>query len=975
MSAITAPKVKAFITGIKDRYLDGRTDGTSSDTHQKNEQNDPWGGLLQVELVLRGILPNPDKLWSQIEAAIGKQLLVEQRKQGNAVTLPTPLWAGIHVVAGRLAEAVASTTTTTTTLNESRRTVIDTTIIQRAKDIKDIRWMMLLLIFPHVSFYDIARGYYSQAVQIEPDTPPMWKKVWDIWTLLSIETGQGVMDLDESTMNIESTTPFEARGAIQQLIRIALAKGNTKRAAELQVRLVASYLNPLRLPVATEKIGKQEIVVAQAFGDSLTEKLTKETEIILEEAQDTMRQIPIQILGESEMRLIPVLTVRLRLALHDVQVENLALTKHQSNQNRSITTSTIDSCRIQSRRKLFLEEKNDDVWEASIALRDSVVDLWSISHRDPSYWQPSLEAITKSIDYLQDRAMVILQKDIPRGIMAWSDFLRYLVPIVETFQIQARWTTEFDRQQGVVVSQEWISTLSGTEANVLALVSMSAVKTAWMMLAINDSSDYWSDDKLWFLVDILTALLDRTVPIEARATDAVGSSNKQTPATDQWKTARSVLLCFLAQGNATIISQVSREAVSTRKQENAMLGTLQCLVSWSGWYQRPWLYCSNLSDVRRLLLAASLVGDRSLGEHEVLLLTLARADAELLNGGFPKLSKEHFERALGLLEANSSRMDTSVILILKAHCCSGLARAQQLLNDKDSTSEALDLARKALDFVNREEDFASFQPLHVWREGSLLNTSMLYQRSVARQLIADCLISRGQYEQARSFLEDAVREGPGDSDAAVALGAFLLRVALYLGTVRSPDSVKAAQIQLLKAAKLDSSKADPFALLGIWFEALGDRNRALGCFSKCLGMDPCHPVAGRGILRLKGRDAVKEELDAAIDNNSSLSGWAWRAVGVNKLLVESEDEYAVIALLKALRTRDIASPESEAFGVFYALPHSGYVNERSHALAELAMCYRRLGRFTPSIRAFHAAIESAGDRVAPEVLCSCAQGK
>jgi len=47
---------------------------------------------------------------------------------------------------------------------------------------------------------------------------------------------------------------------------------------------------------------------------------------------------------------------------------------------------------------------------------------------------------------------------------------------------------------------------------------------------------------------------------------------------------------------------------------------------------------------------------------------------------------------------------------------------------------------------------------------------------------------------------------------------------------------KKAQQQLLRAAKLDSTQANPFSLLGIWYEIHDDVKRAIGCFSKALAL-------------------------------------------------------------------------------------------------------------------------------------------
>ena len=241
---------------------------------------------------------------------------------------------------------------------------------------------------------------------------------------------------------------------------------------------------------------------------------------------------------------------------------------------------------------------------------------------------------------------------------------------------------------------------------------------------------------------------------------------------------------------------------------------------------------------------------------------------------------------------------------------------------------------------------------------------------------------------------DAVNDEPTDSEAALALGAFLLQCVLYHGKHGSPptaEKVKAAQIQLLKAAKLDSSKADPFALLGVWFERKQDMKRAHGCYSKALALDPPNPVAGRGMLRVfKQVQMDHQELDAyledAINANSSVNGWAWRAMGERKIAAENRDELAVVALTKALRCRDIEGRQQDEMDVFYSIPdesgdHSvgtmrrSNKNEKADTLAELAMCYRRLGRYTAAIRSFYSASAIAGESVESSVLFSCAQGK
>jgi tetratricopeptide (TPR) repeat protein len=187
-----------------------------------------------------------------------------------------------------------------------------------------------------------------------------------------------------------------------------------------------------------------------------------------------------------------------------------------------------------------------------------------------------------------------------------------------------------------------------------------------------------------------------------------------------------------------------------------------------------------------------------------------------------------------------------------------------------------------------------------------------------------------------------------------------------------------AQAHLLKAAKADQTKASPFALLGYWYERANDPTRAVGCYSKALLLQPSHPVAGRGLLRLKGFDTMRTVIDKATSDVSPLTGWAWLSFGTHKAKVEGDDDLAVLSLVTALRCRDISSPSSDNLSYFYSDPHHPQVpgvSEYVSAEIELAGCYRREGRFTASIRCYELAIDAAGEAVTGSTLCACAQGQ
>jgi tetratricopeptide (TPR) repeat protein len=236
---------------------------------------------------------------------------------------------------------------------------------------------------------------------------------------------------------------------------------------------------------------------------------------------------------------------------------------------------------------------------------------------------------------------------------------------------------------------------------------------------------------------------------------------------------------------------------------------------------------------------------------------------------------------------------------------------------------------------------------------------------------------------AESFLIDAVRASPDDPGAVFALGAFRLRIMFFHSAdgephVSKPTLSSAARDQLLIAAKLDANRASPFALLGYFFEYAKDEKRAVGCYTKALMLDPSHPVAGRGLLRLRPSESLLNLLQKSTDSGSFLSGWAWRALGIHMSMVDGNDELAAVSLIQALRCGDIRNPNADELSIFYFSPFSARESdcwEFVTASADLAACYRRLGRFTASLRSYYKALDAAGERYASSpVLNACAQG-
>lgn len=175
------------------------------------------------------------------------------------------------------------------------------------------------------------------------------------------------------------------------------------------------------------------------------------------------------------------------------------------------------------------------------------------------------------------------------------------------------------------------------------------------------------------------------------------------------------------------------------------------------------------------------------------------------------------------------------------------------------------------------------------------------------------------------------------------------------------------------------------ALLGLFYELEKDATRALGCHKRALSIDPANPISGRGLYRLLTFEEMKPLCEAAIKQHTSINGWAWRIMGQLRSSKYGDYESAVICFQQALRSRDVGSPEKDILGVFYADPNvqssttDTKFNERQkcseagETWCDLGSCYRHMGKWSGSHRAFGAAYAASNGNLSPNSLVAWAQ--
>jgi tetratricopeptide (TPR) repeat protein len=519
-------------------------------------------------------------------------------------------------------------------------------------------------------------------------------------------------------------------------------------------------------------------------------------------------------------------------------------------------------------------------------------------------------------------------------------------------------------------------------------------RLAWATLAWHmEAPSVWSlSPSLWQQIHwALSSALDQS-KIQSSSQTQVALSSQWQPAQIQslrLRVARLAAQCWrLLNSRDRLelqdIAHVTRDLIILSNHGEVFVALdadygaslLASLLAWSGFFRTPWEFAI-ASEGRILLQTTRSVMKRAHSQWgrishplEDLLLFIAEGDLET-HGGLVDKARKLYEKVTTSPCLGQGNGQSTAASILTARCHLGLAKLAAL-NSENSSS---DLAFKSLEILKSLP--AEPTGLLMWKSPLLRDLAVQSQIVVSKQLIADHLIQLGKMREAGDFLESCVKDAPTDEVASFTFGAYLLRMVFFQGH-DSSESLKRAQTQLLKAAKLNPHMASPFALLGYLYESKNDLKRATGCYSKALSLEPFHPVAGRGMIRLTDDGAVQPIIDNAINCVSSLNGWAWHYVGHAMLQKEGKDELAISALLKATRSRDIDDPSSDPLSIFYSGPefpaHPSQINH-IHSLQDLALCYRRLGRCSAELRTLQAALELSGESPSWSLLQACAQGK
>lgn len=1000
MTTPPPPKFKAYLGRLKETVLD---------SDAKNVDR-AFLALLATELVQRGDLvdlndKNADsKLLDAVISTAGRPLL------DTSSSLPKPLLAATAAMAGMVAESCASLVSDE---EQSPSNVFSLSAIQtaltRCNDVNDVRLSGLLQLFTTQEslerlLLDVAEGCFLRAASIQPDSPQMWKRSLDV--------------MERRLENESDSEPFEAHLPLSHLIQIASNKGNEKRVSELSLRLAESYLSPQQQQQVSASSLEKDLV--HAFVTPYRPATTYSESECIQQASQALDKVNIALIQNDNnqdngvLLWQTLLQFRIEWATEQTSIDEMAQEKAAAAKNRG-TLVSLDACKQSARSDVWMESLQDDTFNSCAKQLLNLVllssDLQNVSPRLSS----AMDLLGQQSERLVNRARAIAlastskkkkctQQDASK---AWNDVVEFTKPIVKRIGELAEWNgdVELDKRQASLNS--FFSSLPLKSH--LFLQSALLATSCWMWMTTSND-DIASRDVDLPLLELLLDSLSVCLLLEEEKEHASQDDNVLKSSGTEDGGSQAELQC----AHATVLSLVGlaytagaeckeRSTLLTHEATRKAIGMMEkadkyqalqgkygsgyllLLVAWSGFHRSPWPFC-NVTQARAIIqgaLAAMKSASSSWGRRqtsfESFLLDVCEADAEggSLIGGFENKAEGIYTKCLQQIQDGLDGITTCVLSLLKAHCLNGLAKLSLHGKHSEGTTGPGAAQHQAEQALSAATDVRNHEttPFYPWKSNESSASAALFHINVSRQLVADALVRASRPRDAHAFLEDAVRDSPSDFDAAFALGAFRLRMALYERADASSEERKAAQTQLLKSAKINSTKPDPFALLGIWYEVQKDLKRALGCYSKALLLDPSNPVAGRGVLRLKSRAEAQKLCVAATNTNSPVNGWAWHAIGQEKAMMENDDELATICFVQALRCRDIECPQNEPLSIFFAPPSSSdLTRELSKVWADLAGCYRRVGRYAAAERAFQSAWQVDGDEISSQVFCSWAQG-
>ena len=937
--------------------------------------------LLHAELLTRGLVvdtnargsfDNVEHLHEGIRTCVGKVRL--SMEQHEIEGYPIPLLAATFAVCGLAAEQLHRQLKFCNDEGELIsgaifKDSIPNGILERSKSVKDSYFDSVLGLYTKgnsvnrsftcaelsIEALQLSQERYMYAAQtFMRDQPQMWRKVHD--TMFQIH--QWINRNEESRYMVNRLfPPSDAVVSLENLVRIFREKGNSKKQLEFSVYLAGALLST-------------KSIVTGHSQTMITPRIEK-AESIIQVCKESHS------LDRMHLLFVKVIASYIEILKEDEEIE---IVSKEVNDSRK----AID--------KVYCDESNkggDELYGGSYHLRDTLIQF--IIHSEQTDEHNEISAC------LSRSSSLILEEYINRFINRIHSVSAKISRIRKKNVDKTTSVTitlekvrkEFIRKLHFLVKpllQSYVKDDFGSLHSVsrfditIELVRKCARALMHLVWINSQGENLFKDD--CYLVSSSLKLLVKMVKGSVTFLDTA---------------IYSYIDIFDQNGSSLNRNQMIDDFYHILKDEKELddsascygLSFYECLILWNGYSSgRPWSF-SNISEARLTKAKAERDVTTSLTKFgrpysifDQSVLDLSEADFELyLPGGNAERSFILYNKILRNMDGElHEELSLDLRDFIKAYCLRGLSVV--VLDHQTISSKLIDIS------VYKYAESSVSQAMAIvekWvSKATLLSNVEIYSTYLLKSLrknlpnqirhqVANVFVESNKADSAISFLINVIENNPDDSEAKLSLGSVYLK---RFAVNNDPIEKKLSQQILLEAAKLNPKNADTFSLLGYWFEIVGDNGRAIGCYTKALTLDPCHPVAGRGISRLLQYSHVKKLCSDAVSITSSIVGWAWEYLGEGAINEANNYEIAATCFQEALRMNDIASNVRQSLSFFYTHPkiRTNIIHSESSLWAQLAECYRRLGKFSAAIRAYSNAALVTNESLKTSILCKWAQG-
>ena len=1016
-------KIKEFLELLKDRVFDPRAEEKQP---QHEDKDGIWllpSCLLHVELLLRKgysftatsssqepLLLN-DSLLHEISKVAGKPVVEVELLEPSTQTLMM-WWSNLAAAGGKLCELLYQQTQKPFPSSSS---LVFQNTLRRCREVQDERFEVLLnLLFLSSKNTDsiedrkkdllyVGEGYLYQAAMFQPKLPIFYKKAWNLLLLNNATT-------EKHRVPSSSYCEWQMSFAIQQLRQCVQGqkgpKKNPTKLTELAQQLCEALLSHFDTLDNTTTTQAMRVFV-QPFR-SISPLPTQETldliASILVESLSTQNSSSSTATPQLQIRW-HLLKARFTLVQENYEIHCLASPNKEKHHHHLDTTNLRRErlASVHDETRIFPEEvKELQKWVLS-RRRTMMMDSKSEIPNEEEFVlleRSVCKTLTEYLERSQERSFSQYLSNNHRH-QAYQHILDFAsTPFLPGSDNNTNnWTTIFMQDDNN--SKNIDSHDADHFANLLEIHATVWASTVWMFFV--DMAEDGDIMVVAVIIDQILSFLKHRIEYRKKKLENQDSVVRSSIDSDEMEVIELQGAYDSLHAFALLLQSPFREGKAGSNERQVVQNFLRsnrihgeeldakyggvyfaALLAWSGLFRSASWQAVTRADAQSLVLQCrkslqlaqskfARVGspvDRFL--VELAAIGLVGSHDEETHGFQNKIHE-----VLALVDGLEDNIRAVDACLLRVSCICGVVRSystgrniseKNVSHDRPSLSE--DLKRVCYESLDKMKEIPNDDGRFLfWGDGAFKRARDSLTVGT-RLLLAHILFKEQNMSEASRLLELAVEDAPGNGEALFMLGAFQLQ----LGYEDSNPSLQdRAKVLLTKAAKANTNNADPFALLGHYYETKGDVQRATGCYRKALQLDEGNPIAGRGLIRLLNKEEVQILVKNAIEADSPFGGWAWNFIA-NEKKEDSHDEFACIAYLKAIRSSDIESGSYFWLSTFLRRPSdSSLVDENIEILCSLASCYRRLGRYTAALRTYNSSIEIAPPQMRPKILASCAQ--